>query len=77
LFSLRNGLMVRGRQGSFDPVKTGQTSRFHMENRLRTKMPCWKYWAARFAFSFSTPWQRHDFLDKNCFSQYYSVSANG
>jgi hypothetical protein len=39
LFSLRNGLMVRGRQGSFEPVKTGQTSRFHMENVLRTKMP--------------------------------------
>jgi hypothetical protein len=32
-------LMVRGRQGSFEPVKTGQTSRFHMENMLRTKMP--------------------------------------
>jgi hypothetical protein len=37
---LRNGLMVRGRRGSFEPVKTGQTSRFHMENMLRTKMPC-------------------------------------
>jgi hypothetical protein len=32
-------LMVRGRQGSFEPVKTGQTSRFRMENMLRTKMP--------------------------------------
>jgi len=31
--------MVRGRQGSFEPVKTGQTSRFRMENMLRTKMP--------------------------------------